>query len=208
METPEPITGKAVDFAYDSLDARPVSASAMRGKVTVLAFVATYDLGSQAQVNYLVAMAKHDAAKVNYVMVALDQRTERELVEVYKTDLNVTFPVALADAETIGGGGPFGDVHRIPAVVVLDREGQIESDLPPVGDAIGEFRRAVEAAVRGKAAGKRRILLPERDVIEVLLNRELAGCGDAGIVNLDFVGGLGRWCRQQRQDCAGQQAEE
>jgi len=125
VETPEPITGKAVDFAYDSLDARPVSASAMRGKVTVLAFVATYDLGSQAQVNYLVAMAKHDAAKVNYVMVALDQRTERELVEVYKTDLNVTFPVALADAETIGGGGPFGDVHRIPAVVVLDREGQM-----------------------------------------------------------------------------------
>jgi hypothetical protein len=125
VQTPEPITGKAVDYVYDSLDARPVSASAMRGKVTVIAFVATYDLGSQAQVNYLVAMAKHDAAKVNYVLVALDQRTERELVEVYKTDLNVTFPVALADAETIGGGGPFGDVHRIPAVVVLDREGQM-----------------------------------------------------------------------------------
>src|ERR1700690_1691507 len=56
VDTPEPITGAAVDFVYDSLDARQVSSSAMRGKVTVVAFVATYDLGSQAQVNYLVAM--------------------------------------------------------------------------------------------------------------------------------------------------------
>jgi hypothetical protein len=125
MDTPEPITGAAVDFVYDSLDARPVSSSSMRGKVTVIAFVATYDLGSQAQVNYLLAMAKHDGGKVNYVLVALEKRAERELVEVFKTNLGVPFPVALADAETIGGGGPFGDVHRIPALVVLDRQGQM-----------------------------------------------------------------------------------
>src|SRR5262245_17346541 len=43
----------AVDFAFDSLDARPVSSAAMRGKVSVLGFFTTYDLGSQAQVNYL-----------------------------------------------------------------------------------------------------------------------------------------------------------
>ncbi len=125
LDTPEPATGAAVSYVYDSLDARPVSSTQMRGKVTVLAFVATYDLGSQAQVNYLVAMAKHDGATVNYVLVALEKRSERELVEVYKTNLNVTFPVALADAETIGGSGPFGDVHRIPALVVLDRQGQM-----------------------------------------------------------------------------------
>lgn len=123
--TPEPTSGAAIDFAYDSLDARRVARSAMLGKVTVIAFVTTYDLGSQAQVNYLVAMAAHDGAKVNYALVALEKRSERELVEVYKTNLHVTFPVALADAETMGGGGPFGDVHRIPAVVVLDAEGRM-----------------------------------------------------------------------------------
>jgi hypothetical protein len=115
----------AVAFVYDSLDARPVTASALRGKPTVLAFVTTYDLGSQAQVNYLVAMAKHDAGKTNYVLVALEKHEERELVEVYKTNLGVTFPVALADDATIAGGGPFGDVHKIPAVVVLDRGGRV-----------------------------------------------------------------------------------
>ncbi len=125
VDTPEPKAGAPIDFAFDSLDARAVSSVATRGKVTVLAFVATYDLGSQAQVNYLVAMAKHDGERVNYALVALDQHSERELVEVYRKNLDVTFPVALADAETIAGGGPFGDVHRIPAVVVLDRKGQM-----------------------------------------------------------------------------------
>ncbi len=125
VATPEPVTGSAIDFAYDSLDARRVASSAMQGKVTVIAFVTTYDLGSQAQVNFLVAMAKHDGDKVNYALVALEQQTERELVEVYKTNLNVTFPVALADKETIGGGGPFGDVHLIPALVVLDVKGHL-----------------------------------------------------------------------------------
>jgi hypothetical protein len=115
----------AVAFAYDSLDARPVTSAAMRGKPTILAFVTTYDLGCQAQVNYLVAMAKNDGENVNYVLVALEKREERELVEVYRTNLGVTFPVALADEPTIGGGGPLGDVHKIPTVVVLDRRGRI-----------------------------------------------------------------------------------
>jgi hypothetical protein len=116
---------RPVAFKYDSLDERPVDSTSTRGKVTVLAFVTTYDLGSQAQANFLVAMAKHDEKEINYVLVALQEPKDRELVEVYRTNLGITFPVALADAETIAGGGSLGDVHKIPAVVVLDREGKI-----------------------------------------------------------------------------------
>jgi hypothetical protein len=121
--------GQVVVFSYDSLDARPLNSDAVRGKPTVLAFITTYDLTSQAQVNFLVAMAKNDRGeegwRVNYGLVALQERTERELIEVYRANLGVTFPVALADPGTISGGGPFGDVHHIPTVVILDREGRI-----------------------------------------------------------------------------------
>ncbi len=125
VEISEPLPDAPIDFVFDSLDARSVSSRASRGKVTVVAFVTTYDLGSQAQVNYLVAMAKHDGERVNYMLVALEAKSERELVEVYRKNLGVTFPVALADDTTIAGGGPFGDVHRIPTVVVLDPTGKI-----------------------------------------------------------------------------------
>lgn len=121
-------TGEArgpVNFDYPSLDERPVSSAAMRGRLAVIAFVATWDMLSQAQVDYLVAMAKNDGDKVAYALVALQDRRDRELVEVYRKSLNVTFPVALADPATIAGGGPFGDVHSVPTIVLLDREGRI-----------------------------------------------------------------------------------
>jgi hypothetical protein len=116
--------GPAVDFAFDSLDDRPVSAEATRGKPTVVAFVTTGSLPAQAQVGFLVAMARNDAQRVNYVVVALDSRENRELVELYAKSLAIPFPVALADNQTRGGLGPFGDVASVPVTVLLDRAGR------------------------------------------------------------------------------------
>jgi hypothetical protein len=46
-------------------------------------------------------------------------------VEAYRDALKVPFPVALGDTATTAGGGPFGDVHLVPSVVVLNAEGRI-----------------------------------------------------------------------------------
>jgi thiol-disulfide isomerase/thioredoxin len=113
------------DFDFDSLDERPVSAESTRGKPTVIAFVTTGSLPAQAEVNYLVAMAKHDADRVNYAVVALEPRENRELVEIYRKSLAVTFPVAMADAKTLAGDGTFGDMSTVPATVILDRGGRV-----------------------------------------------------------------------------------
>ena len=114
-----------VEFEFESLDERPVSSMAARGKPTVLAFVTTGSLMAQAQVDFLVAMAKHDGEKLNYALVALEEPRNRELVQLYKTTLAVPFPVALADAPTLGGEGSFGDVTAVPVTVVLDRAGRV-----------------------------------------------------------------------------------
>lgn len=114
-----------VSFAFDSLDERPVSSDAMRGKPSILAFVVTGDLLGQAQVDFLVAMAKNDADRVNYALVAFHPRREIVLVDTYVQTLKVTFPVALADPSTMGAAGPFGEIPAVPTVVVLDRDGKI-----------------------------------------------------------------------------------
>jgi hypothetical protein len=115
----------SINFAFDSLDARPVSADATRGKVTVLAFITTGSLPAQAQVNFLLAMAQHDGDSVNYAAVALAPPDGRELVELYGRSLHLPFPVAMADAETLQGQGPFGDMTAVPVTVILDRAGRI-----------------------------------------------------------------------------------
>jgi hypothetical protein len=118
-------TGAPVDFDFDSVDDRAVSARSTRGKPAVIAFVTTSSLPSQAQVDFLVAMARHDGDRVNYAVVAVEPAASRELVEVYGRALGTPFPVAMADSATLAGGSAFGDVSGVPITVVLDRAGRI-----------------------------------------------------------------------------------
>ncbi len=110
-----------IEFKLDSLDDREVSTGTITGRPTVIAFVTTWDLSSQAQIDYLVPMAKRDAGQVNYVMVALQERQDRELVEVFASHLGVGFPAAMADQELMSGGGSFGALKAVPTLVILDR---------------------------------------------------------------------------------------
>jgi cytochrome oxidase Cu insertion factor (SCO1/SenC/PrrC family) len=118
-------THAAISFQFDSLDARPVNSAAMAGKPTVIAFITTGDTVSQAQVTFLNIVAKEFADKANFVLVALQGPTERELVEIYRDMMKVTYPVAMGDAATIAGGGAFGDVHAVPTTVILDGTGHV-----------------------------------------------------------------------------------
>ena len=113
-----------IDFAFASLDDRPVSSLAFRGRPAVISFVTTWDFSSQAQVDYLVPLAKK-TSEAAFALVALQEPKDQDLVDVFRTQLHVEFPVALADAAVIAGGGPFGDVHQIPTTVILDREGRM-----------------------------------------------------------------------------------
>jgi thiol-disulfide isomerase/thioredoxin len=116
--------GGAVSFAFDSLDERPVSSQALRGRPIVLAFVTTWDLPSQVQTRYLTALK----TTASIALVALDTRANRELVEAYAKTLNVSYPVALAAPTDSSSGiqtfGDFGEI-AVPTVIVLDAEGRI-----------------------------------------------------------------------------------
>lgn len=133
-----------VTYVFDTLDERPVSSAAHRGKPTVLTFVTTGDIVGQAQVDYLVAMAKNDGAKVNYALVAIHPRKEIVLVEAYMSALKVEFPVALGDRAVMSAQGPFGEISAVPTVVVLDREGKIvwkHTGLAKADELRGHMRR-------------------------------------------------------------------
>jgi Redoxin len=123
--TTAPITAIAPAFSFDSLDARPVSSDAFRGKTTVISFITTWDIGSQAQVVYLTKMADNDGESTNYAIVAMQDATGRELVEQYAKVLHVNFPVAMGDPAMLTGGGPLGDVHQVPTTVILDAAGRV-----------------------------------------------------------------------------------
>ncbi|MDF2693152.1 MAG: hypothetical protein K0S65_1535 [Labilithrix sp.] len=118
-------TDKATAYSFEPVDERPVSSAVHRGKPTVIAFITTGDIVGQAQVSYLVHMAKNDRESVNYAVVALHPRKEIVLVDAYRQTLGVEFPVALGDHTATSATGPFGEIPAVPTIVVLDREGRI-----------------------------------------------------------------------------------
>jgi thiol-disulfide isomerase/thioredoxin len=115
-----------VTFQFNSLDERPVSSQAFLGHRVVLAFVTTWDVASQGQAQLLAQLSVPQG--VNKVLVALDERHNRELVEVFAKTLKISFPVAMAEPTASREGlqlfGDFGEI-AVPTVVVLDESGRI-----------------------------------------------------------------------------------
>jgi hypothetical protein len=92
--------------------------------VSVIVFLATYDVHSQAEARVAAQLERHHTPRLNVAALVLEADDNRPLVEAFVASLGLSYPVALADAATIAGEGPFAGLHHVPSVVVLDRAGQ------------------------------------------------------------------------------------
>lgn len=117
---------KAVVFSYPSVDEAPdVSSANLRGRTTVLIFLSTYDLASQAQARFLSMVHRRHEPPINAAAIVLEPKENLPLVAMFRQTLGLDYPVAIGDEELIAGKGPFGDVRSVPATVVLDASGRI-----------------------------------------------------------------------------------
>jgi hypothetical protein len=113
-----------VEFGYATTNGGQLTSTELRGRFAVLAFVATYDLASQAQIKVLGLVQRNHAPRVNVAAIALEPPENAPLVAAFADGLRVPFPVALADARTLAGHGPFEGLRHVPSIVILDRDGR------------------------------------------------------------------------------------
>jgi hypothetical protein len=115
-----------MSFVYRLADGNgELSARALRGQPTIVAFLATYDLASQAQARFLLGVFRRHAGTVRAAAIVLEPAENQPLILAFRDALKLSYPVAMGDETLIAGGGPFGDVHAVPSTVLLDREGRI-----------------------------------------------------------------------------------
>jgi hypothetical protein len=119
-----PKVGQRIDFAYETLDGRPLGTATLAGRFSVIGFATTYDLPSQAQARYLNAVLRRHTPRVNVALLILEPEDNRPLVDAFVSTLKLPYPVAFADPPTIAGRGPFGGLHHVPSVVVIDPQGR------------------------------------------------------------------------------------
>ena len=128
---PQPVFASVVKsaplhFQYQLIDGKSwLGAESMHGRPSLIGFITTYDMASQAQARFLNGILQKHVGKVQVAAVVLERADNRPLVIAFRDGLGLGFPVAMADADLIGGRGPFGDVHVVPATVLLDKEGRL-----------------------------------------------------------------------------------
>jgi len=116
--------GPTMSFDYATLDGSHFSSTVARGRRTIVVFLTTYDLVSQVVAREVSHLARTETPRINAAIIVLEPPKNLPLVEAFASSLELTIPVALADAATIGGRGPFGEIIAVPTTFVLDPLGR------------------------------------------------------------------------------------
>ncbi|APR87109.1 hypothetical protein A7982_12458 [Minicystis rosea] len=121
---PAAARGPVMRFAYEGVDGRPISTEAFQNRISVIAFLTTYDVHSQVVARFLASVAKRHTPRINAAAIMLEAPENKTLVEAFGATMGLPYPLALADAATIAGEGPFAGLHHVPSIVILDRQGR------------------------------------------------------------------------------------
>lgn len=111
-------------FAFATTSGKVIRSSELRGRMSLIVFAATYDAASQAQARMVQAVFRQHVPRINVLLIALEPPHHKMLVEAFAQSLNLSYPVALADAATIAGRGAFEGLQHVPSLVLLDRQGR------------------------------------------------------------------------------------
>jgi hypothetical protein len=116
--------GQLQRYAFGTTNGDEMSAEGMRGRVTVLVFVTTFDLASQVAAKRVNQVLHAHRPRINAGAVVLEAAKYATLAEVFRGSLDLSYPVAIADLATVQQTSTFGEVRSVPLVVVLDRTGR------------------------------------------------------------------------------------
>ncbi len=111
-------------FAFVTLDGQAVTSTAYRGRMTLVGFAATYDLGSHALARFMNEVFARHTPRINALLLVLEPRDHEPMVQAFAGTLDLRYDVVHADEATTAGQGPFPGLHHVPSVVLLDRRGR------------------------------------------------------------------------------------
>ena len=113
-----------MNFVYGTTLGEEFGSAQTRGRVTALLFVTTYDMPSQIMARRLDVVVRRHRPRANAGAVVLEAPDHAPLADVFRTTLELGYPVALALSPGVQEEGPFGLIDRIPTLVVLDARGR------------------------------------------------------------------------------------
>jgi hypothetical protein len=116
--------GQEQRYFLGTTDGEEVSAETMRGRVTALLFVTTFDLASQLAAKQLNQALHTHVPRINVAAVVLEAPKYAPLADVFRSSLKLSYPVAIADLELLRRNSTLGEVRSVPTLIILDKHGR------------------------------------------------------------------------------------
>ncbi|HEY3667527.1 MAG TPA: TlpA family protein disulfide reductase [Polyangiaceae bacterium] len=116
--------GQVQRFELGTTDGQELSSETTRGRVTVLVMVTTFDLASQVAAKRVNQVLHAHRPRINAGAVVLEAAKYAPLADAFRSVLELSYPVALADLDTLQRDSTFGEVMSVPTLLVLDASGR------------------------------------------------------------------------------------
>jgi len=123
-ESDSETSGQVQRYVLGTTDGEEVSAESMRGRVTALIFVTTFDLASQVAAKQLNQALHTHVPRINVAAVVLEAPKYAPLADVFRSSLRLSYPVAIADLELLSRNSTLGEVRSVPTLIILDKYGR------------------------------------------------------------------------------------
>jgi hypothetical protein len=121
----QPEYGDPILFTLGNIDGSELSSDTTRGRTTVLLFVTTYDLPSQAQAQLLRDVLSTHKPVANAAIVMMEPPRAAPLAQVWADSIGVKLPIAMASPALLAGDSQLGRIVGVPTLLVLDRRGRL-----------------------------------------------------------------------------------
>ena len=123
-EPSEDTRGQVQRYVFGTTQGEELSAEGMRGRVTALVFVTTFDLASQVAAKQLNQALHRHRPRINAGAVVLEAPKYAPLADVFRTSLDLSYPVAIADLAMLRQNSTLGEVRSVPTLIVFDAQGR------------------------------------------------------------------------------------
>ncbi len=139
---------KAPDFSLEDLDGNRVSLSALKGKVCLVNFWATWCGPCRAEIPILSELHERFSKK-GLVILGLSTDREEHVVKEFRKEKKIKYPLLMATEEVRKA---YGGVAGVPTTFIVDKKGivrEVQRGMPPMSRIL-EFQKYAEKLLAEK----------------------------------------------------------